>query len=382
MKKKLLIFALSVALGLGLMSAYGQMTPVYASTESILEKEKSVEDFVGRLYTYILGRPADEEGLTQWSAVLRSGEEQGAKVAQGFIESPEFQSKTLSDREYVEILYRTFFDREADDEGLAGWLDVLDSGLSRMHVFKGFAESEEFDHLCAEYGIIRGNAALTAPMDQNEGVTKFLVRCYRLCLVREADSDGLNAWCSQILSGANTAKEAAYGFVFSQEFTSKNLSDEEYVRILYRVFMDREADEPGLQSWVRVLSQGGSRVHVFNGFADSTEFQEICDSYGIASGSGITVGGTDETPAADPGISGNSGAGENAGAGNNAGNGGNTDSVNDSSQSQTSTVYYTPNGKKYHSTPNCPTLSRSRNIYSTSLTNAQASGRTACKVCH
>ncbi len=255
MKKKLLIFALSVALGLGLMSAYGQMTPVYASTESILEKEKSVEDFVGRLYTYILGRPADEEGLTQWSAVLRSGEEQGAKVAQGFIESPEFQSKTLSDREYVEILYRTFFDREADDEGLAGWLDVLDSGLSRMHVFKGFAESEEFDHLCAEYKNIRGNAALTAPMDQNEGVTKFLVRCYRLCLVREADSDGLNAWCSQILSGANTAKEAAYGFVFSQEFTSKNLSDEEYVRILYRVFMDREADEPGLQSWVRVLSR-------------------------------------------------------------------------------------------------------------------------------
>ena len=50
--------------------------------------------------------------------------------------------------------------------------------------------------------------------DQNEDVTKFVARCYRLCLGREADADGLNAWCSQLLSGANTAKEAAYGFVF------------------------------------------------------------------------------------------------------------------------------------------------------------------------
>ena len=383
MKKQLLILGLSVAIGLGLMSAYGEKTPVYAAAEAALSaRESSVEDFVERLYTYILGRPADKGGLTQWSEVLRSGKEQGAKVAQGFIESPEFQSKVLSDREYVEILYRTFFGREADAEGLAGWLNVLDSGLSRMHVFKGFAESDEFDGLCSEYGIIRGNAVLTAPMDQNEGVTKFLVRCYRLCLGREADTDGLNAWCSQILSGANTAKEAAYGFVFSQEFTGKNLSDEEYVRILYRVFMDREADDFGLQSWVDVLSQGGSRVHVFNGFADSVEFQEICDGYGIASGSGVSVGGANETPSDDPGTSGNAGTADNAGAGNNAGTGGSAGTGNDASQNQSSTVYYTPNGKKYHSTPNCPTLSRSRNVYAASLSDARASGRTACKVCY
>ena len=128
---------------------------------------------------------------------------------------------------------------------------------------------------------IRGNAELTAPMDQNEGVTKFLVRCYRLCLGREADADGLNAWCNQILTGKNTAKEAAHGFVFSDEFKKKNLSDEEYIRTLYRVFMDREADGAGLDSWMRVLKNGQSREHVFNGFADSNEFREICAEYGV-----------------------------------------------------------------------------------------------------
>ncbi len=245
------------------------------------EKTDPVEDFVKRLYTNILQREADASGLKAWTDVLKSGKEQGAKVAQGFIESPEFQKRKLTDTQYLEILYQTFFDRKADKAGLDAWLDVLDSGLSRMHVFKGFAESNEFTEICEEYGIIRGNVTLTAPMDQNEGVTKFIVRCYRLCLGRDADKDGLNSWCTQILTGKNTAKEAAHGFVFSDEFIKKNLSDKEYVKTMYRVFMDREADPAGLDAWVKVLKSGKSREHVFNGFADSGEFKEICAEYGI-----------------------------------------------------------------------------------------------------
>ena len=240
-----------------------------------------VKKFVERLYTQVLGRSADPSGLEAWSNVLKNKTENGAKVAQGFIDSTEFKSRALSDEDYIRILYRTFLDREADASGLAAWKSVLDSGLSRLHVFKGFAESEEFTEICERYGIERGNAQLTAPRDQNEGVTKFVVRCYRLCLGRDADESGLNGWCNAILTGKNTAKQAAAGFVFSDEFKKKNLSDTEYVKTLYRVFMDREADGAGLNAWVKVLRSGKSREHVFNGFADSNEFREICARYGI-----------------------------------------------------------------------------------------------------
>ncbi len=240
-----------------------------------------VEAFVSRLYKNILGRDADASGLKAWSDVLKSGKEQGAKVAQGFVDSQEMKNRKLSDDDYIKALYQTFLNREADAAGLAAWKNVLDSGLSRMHVFKGFAESQEFTEICEKYGIIRGNAQLTAPCDQNEGVTKFIVRNYRLCLGRNADEDGLNGWCNAILTGQNTAKQAAHGFVFSDEFKKKNLSDTEYVKTLYRVFMDREADGAGLEAWVKVLKNGQSREHVFNGFADSNEFREICARYGI-----------------------------------------------------------------------------------------------------
>ena len=252
----------------------------YEATVSVT-LDDYVKKFVERLYTQVLGRGADPSGLEAWSNVLKNKTENGAKVAQGFIDSTEFKSRSLSDEDYIRILYRTFLDRDADASGLAAWKSVLDSGLSRLHVFKGFAESQEFTEICGRYGIERGNAELTAPRDQNEGVTKFVVRCYRLCLGRDADESGLNGWCNAILTGQNTAKQAAHGFVFSDEFKKKNLSDTEYVKTLYRVFMDREADGAGLNAWVKVLRSGKSREHVFNGFADSNEFREICARYGI-----------------------------------------------------------------------------------------------------
>lgn len=48
--------------------------------------------------------------------------------------------------------------------------------------------------------------------------------------------------------------------------------------------------------------------------------------------------------------------------------------------SSNGTVYWTPNGAVYHSTKNCPTLSRSRTIYSGPLSSCPKPR--ACKVCY
>ena len=109
----------------------------------------------------------------------------------------------------------------------------------------------------------------------------FVFRCYDKVLGRKPDQDGLNAWANQLLLKAETPEEVAYGFVFSNEFKAKNLSDEEYVKVLYKTFLDRSYDEAGLKAWVARLQEGDSRYEVFRGFAYSDEFKKIAASFGL-----------------------------------------------------------------------------------------------------
>ena len=250
-------------------------------TKALEESQDPVEAFVARLYKVILNRNPDPSGLKAWTNVLKSGKEQGAKVAQGFVDSDELKNRNLSDDAYIRALYKAFFDREADESGLAAWKKVLNSGLSRMHVFRGFAESDEFTKICSRYGIIRGFADLKAPMDQNEGITKFIYRCYEVFLGRKPDEKGLNEWASQLLNGQNNAKEVAYGFVMSNEFQGKKLSDSDYVQTMYQGLFDRNADGEGLAAWVAKLEAGNSRESIFYGFADSQEFRKLASSFGL-----------------------------------------------------------------------------------------------------
>ena len=89
--------------------------------ETLKEAGDPVEAFVSRLYSVILNRNPDSTGLKAWTEVLKSGREQGAKVAQGFVDSPEMKARNLSDDAYIRALYRAFFDREADAGGLEAW---------------------------------------------------------------------------------------------------------------------------------------------------------------------------------------------------------------------------------------------------------------------
>ena len=65
----------------------------------------------------------------------------------------EFQQKGLNNEEYVKVLYRTFFDREYDKEGLDYWLGQLAAGKDRDYVLNEFANSKEFAQVKAAYGL-------------------------------------------------------------------------------------------------------------------------------------------------------------------------------------------------------------------------------------
>jgi hypothetical protein len=116
--------------------------------------EQKVGDFIERLYKNTLNRNSDAPGKAYWIDKAKNGAT-GAALAYGFLLSPEFikNSSNMSHTQYVELLYRTFFNRNSDPIGLKHWTDLLYTGVKREIVIEGFIGSTEWRDLCRTYGI-------------------------------------------------------------------------------------------------------------------------------------------------------------------------------------------------------------------------------------
>ena len=242
------------------------------------EPKKLINDFVDRIYTYVLNREPEAEGAAFWTDELYSFRRTGAEVAQGFIFSDEFINRNTSNEEFVTILYNTFFGREPDADGMKYWISQLESGaMSRVDVANGFIYSLEWANTCATYGIMSGGT--TAPsveIEPTELTYAFVERMYTTALKRASDEAGKEYWAKELSNFRVTGESVGLGFFLSDEVTGYNLDSTEFVNRLYKTFMDRDADVDGAAYWVSVLDGGTTRYDVVLGFTHSEEFINKC----------------------------------------------------------------------------------------------------------
>ncbi len=253
------------------------------SLEIKLEDYRMVLDraFAARMYSLVMGRSASDNELTYWGENLFNGRITGADMIYGFVNSPEFVNRHTSNREYLQVLYRAIFNREAGDSELEYWLQVMDRGISRNFVLKGFVDSPEFGNLCAEYGIVQGTFALSEMRDLYPQVAGFVNRLYKLTLERDDDGSGINYWVNILVKKTGTPQAVAHDFVFSPEFVNKNLGDADFCRIMYRAMMDRDGGDAEISYYQELMRGGMTRESVFSCFVESPEFKRIISSYGL-----------------------------------------------------------------------------------------------------
>ena len=140
----------------------------------------------------------------------------------------------------------------------------------RIHEVKNDSDDVAYDDIVS--GI---------PIDKWNKVKAFVARFYDKCLSRKPDDEGLNQWVSDLFARASAGADVAYGFVFSNEYQEKNTSDDEYLRMLYEAFFNRQPDSAGFENWKKAISEGLSREEVLNGFIYAPEFIKLCENYGI-----------------------------------------------------------------------------------------------------
>ena len=293
--------------------------------------DEKIKAFVRRCYQIILSREPDTGGMETWFNELKSRRKAASEIIDRFVNSPEFSGKNYSHAESVEILYKAMLGRGSDPAGKANWVAKLNAGKPFAVVINGFCISPEFRGICESYGITPGtvkiqnlngaseekslsslvlNAAepITKKSEEKPGrvevinpsdtvdvtigtavkaiyineqkAREYICRCYRYILGREAGKEELDHWAGQMISGTKTADQIARGFLFSEEFKGKNTSNEDLVRILYKVYLNREADPEGLQTWRRKLEEGMTLRELLDIFAKTKEFRDAVSDMG------------------------------------------------------------------------------------------------------
>lgn len=102
---------------------------------------------------------------------------------------------------------------------------------------------------------------------------QFVDRLYIDGLARIADEAGRTGWINSIITGQKSYADVATSIIGSSEFSTRNLSDEEFVAVLYKVMFGRTASADEQAAWVETLASGTSRSEVVNAFVNSAEFK-------------------------------------------------------------------------------------------------------------
>ena len=249
------------------------------------QDDPTFEDFVERLYVVALNRASEPAGKKFWVEKVESGEYNGADCARYFLlDAPEFMNRALNDSDFLEVLYKTFYDRKSDAAGKKYWLGRLTDGTSRRDVVNDFIESTEWCNICALYGVRSGAVYHKAEFPSKNAI-KFATRLYTYCLGRAPEEDGLAYWALALTNLEQTGCAAAREFFTSAEFKGLKTSDEEYVKRLYTTFMGRTPAADETAYWTGEMAAGRqNRGSVLAFFGSSDEFTAICRSYGIERG--------------------------------------------------------------------------------------------------
>lgn len=142
------VATLAVLLGL----ATGQVLvapPVAAETAADVVYDGSpdrIDGSVYRLYRAFFLREPDADGLVYWLGQARYHRYPLTSVAEDFARSEEFRRRygSVTDGAFVDLVYRNVLAREPDASGRAYWLDQLRRGMRRGHLMLYFSDSVEF----------------------------------------------------------------------------------------------------------------------------------------------------------------------------------------------------------------------------------------------
>lgn len=130
-------------------------------------------------------------------------------------------------------------------------------------------------------------------IDPETLLEEFITNIYKFAFERYPDEEGYSYWLGKLLEkGEITGKFVLYNLMFSErEFSDRNLSDDDLIKVLYQIVVNREYDEGGLNYWIgeyrnTYLPQANNDSYeaqkaIVERMLHEQEFKDLCNKMGI-----------------------------------------------------------------------------------------------------
>ena len=145
---------------------------------------ENTEDFVESLYTEFLGRASDAEGKAFWNSLLATTSKEAvlaqfkaAVLAAGQADpsNADYQGLIATNKAFVQALYTNLLGREADAEGLEFWANALTLGTSRGDLLAQFtaaamasgADNDDYQAITAKLAVADAFSAKFSAFSSN-----------------------------------------------------------------------------------------------------------------------------------------------------------------------------------------------------------------------
>lgn len=250
-------------------------------------KYEQIKSLVNDLYIAFYKREADESGLNYWSNEIYTSNKSVATVLLNFINSEEYRSLSTSNKQYIIDIYRGLYNRFPDEGGLDYWINELELGENRINLLANIFASNEFQNKLNRIGI--ENKGYIEVQKDNGKLKTLVSQFYEGLYNRKPDEDGLNYWSYQIETKQYTVAQVLEAFVNSEEIKSKNYTNEEYIRCVYKTLLGRDVDGDGLNHWLNMLNNGSTKRYVLSSCFNSKEFQNRLNYIGITNKGSIDI---------------------------------------------------------------------------------------------
>ncbi len=140
-------------------SKFSEICKAYGIVQGTVELVES-RDLHSKLTMYIYdlyisakGSLPSADALNNWTGAVLQGEKPLHEVIFTFVDGKEFQSKTTTNYEYVNSLYRTILRKAPDTLTLQNDVAALKTGKTRFALLLDLFRSDAFQTLCAEKGL-------------------------------------------------------------------------------------------------------------------------------------------------------------------------------------------------------------------------------------